>query len=208
LSYAAIHSDGRLTRRAILVSDDVSVAGAVRLIEPYQDVNLVGIITNDTKMHGRTIAGITVVGGTDILQEAIVTQGAELVLITSSGVHKSDEIFARATDFGVPVHIVPTARDLVADRVRVSRALAVEQVIDKFNRLNTEPHPAVVKTLHQKCVLVTGAGGSIGSEICRQVAFLPVSKLVLLDQDENSIFELLRQLDCACAVIVSCVGDI
>jgi UDP-N-acetylglucosamine 4,6-dehydratase len=208
LSYAAIHANGRLARRAILVSDDFSVAGAVRLIEPYQDVNLIGILSTDRKMHGRTIAGITVLGGPEALQEMIVTHGADIVLMTSSGVHQSDEISSKATALGVPLHIVPTARDLVADKVRVSRALAVEQVIEKFNRLNTEPHPMVVETLHQKCVLVTGAGGSIGSEISRQVAFLPVTKLVLLDQDENSIFELLRQLECACAEIVSCVGDI
>jgi O-antigen biosynthesis protein WbqV len=54
-------------------------------------------------------------------------------------------------------------------------------------------------------VLVTGAGGFIGSEISRQVASLPVSKLILLDQDENSIFELINELQCTCAEIVPCV---
>jgi FlaA1/EpsC-like NDP-sugar epimerase len=208
LTYAATYSKNQPSQRALIVSDDASVVGAVRLIEPYRDVELVGILSSDSIMHGRTIAGIPVIGNLASLQQAIVSCRAEIILMTSGGVHSTEEVAALASEFGLPVHIIPTARDVVGQRVRVSNSLQINQVINKFHPLNPEPHPAVVSCLHQRCVLVTGAGGSIGSEISRQIAFLPVSKLIVLDQDENSIFELINELQCTCAEIVPCVGDI
>lgn len=208
LTYGAVHSENELGHRALLIADDVSIAGAVRQIEPYRDIQLMGIITNDHRMRGRIIAGVPVLGDIDSLQSAIVAHRVGCILMTSSGVRSAEEIVAKATDFGVQVHIIPTARDLVGERVRVSHSLKIGQVINRFHELNPEPHPAVVSCLQDRCVLVTGAGGSIGSEIARQIAFLPVSKLILLDQDENSIFELMNELEGSCPEIVPRVGDI
>jgi FlaA1/EpsC-like NDP-sugar epimerase len=208
LTYAATHSEKEPTHRALLISDNVSIAGAVRLVEPYHDVQLVGIITSESSMHGRTIAGIPVLGDLNTLEESIVANRVGLILMTSNGIHSAGTIVSRAAELGLQVHIIPTPRDLVGERVRVSNSLRIEQVINRFQPLNLEPHPAVVSCLHERCVLVTGAGGSIGSEISRQVAFLPVSKLILLDQDENSIFELMNELQCTCAEIMPFVGDI
>jgi FlaA1/EpsC-like NDP-sugar epimerase len=208
LTYAAIHSEKEPTHRALLIADNNSIAGAVRLVEPYRDVQLVGIITSENCMQGRTIAGIPVLGDLDSLEQSIVSNRVGLILMTSNGIHSAEKVVARAADLGLQVHIIPTPRDLVRERVRVSNSLQMEQVINRFQPLNLEPHPAVVSCLHERCVLVTGAGGSIGSEISRQVAFLPVSKLILLDQDENSIFELMNELQCTCAEIVPFVGDI
>jgi FlaA1/EpsC-like NDP-sugar epimerase len=208
LTYSALHSAERPIHRALLVSDNVSVGGAVRLVEPYHDVQVVGIITKDSGMHGRTIAGIPVLGDVACLQQAIVSWQVDWIMMTSSGVSAAEEIVAKATEFGVQVRIVPTARDLVGDRVRVSHSLQIDQVVNKFHQLNPEPHPDVISCLNHRCVLVTGAGGSIGSEISRQVAFLPVSKLVVLDQDENSIFLLMNELKATGTQVVPVVGDI
>jgi FlaA1/EpsC-like NDP-sugar epimerase len=208
LTHAATHSRNEPAHRALIVSDGASILGAVRLVEPYRDVELVGILSNDSVMHGRTVAGIPVIGNLESLEQSVVSCRAEIILMTSGGAHSTEEVAARAGEFGLQVRIVPTARDLVRQRVRVSNSLQIKQVMNRFQPLNPDPHPAVVSCLHERCVLVTGAGGSIGSEISRQVAFLPVAKLILLDQDENSIFELINELQCTCAEIVPCVGDI
>jgi FlaA1/EpsC-like NDP-sugar epimerase len=208
LTYAATHANDEPTHRALIISDDGSILGAVRLVEPYRDVEVVGILSSDSEIHGRTIAGIPVLGDLSALEQAVVAYRVELILMTSGGKHSTEEVIARAREFSLQVRIIPTGRDLVRDRVRVSNSLQIEQVINRFQPLNQEPHPDVVMCLHQRCVLVTGAGGSIGSEIARQVAFLPVTKLILLDQDENSIFELVNELQCTCAEIVPVVGDI
>jgi FlaA1/EpsC-like NDP-sugar epimerase len=208
LTYDVTHSEDRPAHRALIISNDASIAGAVRLIEPYRDVEIVGILSSDSSMHGRKIAGIPVLGDLDSLQQAVVSCRAEIILMTSGGVHSTEDVIARAGEFGLQVRIVPTARDLVGQKVRVSNSLQIDQVINKFQPLNPEPHPTVVSCLQERCVLVTGAGGSIGSEISRQIAFLPVAKLILLDQDENSIFELVNELKYTCAEIVPHVGDI
>jgi len=71
-------------------------------------------------------------------------------------------------------------------------------------------HPVVVEAFRGRTVLITGAGGSIGAELSRQVARLPVSTLVLLDQDENAIFEISNELNKSGATtrLVPVVGDI
>jgi FlaA1/EpsC-like NDP-sugar epimerase len=73
-----------------------------------------------------------------------------------------------------------------------------------------EPHPLVFDAFRERVVLVTGAGGSIGSELARQIIGLPVSTLVLLDHDENSIFEIHRELVAgkSTARIVPVVGSV
>jgi FlaA1/EpsC-like NDP-sugar epimerase len=72
------------------------------------------------------------------------------------------------------------------------------------------PHPEVTEHFRSRTVLITGASGSIGSELARQVASLPIARLLLLDRDENSMFELLRSFDKqrSAAPMTSIVGDI
>jgi FlaA1/EpsC-like NDP-sugar epimerase len=208
VTWSALDWEKEARQRALLISDKISISGAVRLIEPYCDIQLVGIISNDSSVHGRTIAGVPVLGDVSCLQQSIVSSRAEIVLMTSSGVENAEEVVAKTAEFGIQVHIIPTARDVVGRRVRVSHALQVEQVVDRFQTLNPRPRAAVVSCLRQRSLLVTGAGGSIGSEISRQVARLPVSRIILLDQDENSIFELMNELRTTSADVVPFVGDI
>jgi FlaA1/EpsC-like NDP-sugar epimerase len=204
------HNAGRARNepnyRTLLVTDETSVAGAVSLIEPYPDVQLVGIITNEHAMRGRTVAGVPILGGFGVLQKMIVLHRVQLVLMTSGGMTAADEIMAQAAELGVEIRILPTARDLVRGRVRVSRSVRIEQMLGTYEQ-NGASSP-VVSCFSNRCVLVTGAGGSIGSEIARQISLLPSLKLILLDQDENSIFELVNELASAKIEIIPRVGDI
>src|SRR5262249_47314656 len=173
---------------SLLVADEESLAGSVRLVEPYPDVQLTGIITDDPKMLGHTVAGVPVLGGPESLQKMIVMHGIDLVLMASASCKEAEHVVAAASELGVQVRILPTARDLVRGRFRVSHFLRAEQLSHGLPNLCSEPHPEVVSSFDERCVLVTGAGGSIGSEISRQVSRLPVAQLILLDQDENSVF--------------------
>jgi len=94
--------------------------------------------------------------------------------------------------------------------VRVSAQLNPELVLKGRNGSLEKPHAAVVNGFEGKDVLITGAGGSIGSEISRQVSRLGVNRAILVDRDENSIFELQNQLAALESVsqIVPMVGDI
>jgi FlaA1/EpsC-like NDP-sugar epimerase len=208
LTHQTVHQIDQPVYRALLVADDSSIAGAVRLagIDPH--IELVGVITEDQTMHGLNIAGVPVVGGMSSLARIIIEHRAELVLMTGGNAQSAQDVLSTSTELGVQVRILPSARDLVRNRVRVSNSLQIEHVINKLKTTSSDPRPEVVDCFHGRCVLVTGAGGSIGSEISRQIAFLPVNKLIILDQDENSIFELMNELKLTCTEIVPHVGDI
>jgi FlaA1/EpsC-like NDP-sugar epimerase len=208
LTSTALHAANEPVYRTLLVSDEESLAGAVRLVEPYPDVQLAGIVTDEPRLQGHTVAGVAVLGRPESLEKLIIAHHIDLVLMASGGCKGAEEVVGTAAEFGAQVRILPTARDLVRGRVQVSHSLNAEQLVPRHQHLGADPHPHVVSCFEQRCVLVTGAGGSIGSEISRQVAQLPVSQLLLLDQDENSIFELMNELADARVPITPCVGDI
>jgi len=97
---------------------------------------------------------------------------------------------------------------LLGGKVRVSRNVGIDQVIDRWQENKNPTHPSVVESFRGRTVLVTGAGGSIGSEISRQVSNLDIKNLIVLDHDENSIFELMNQLGRKNMQIVPIVGNI
>jgi FlaA1/EpsC-like NDP-sugar epimerase len=105
--------------------------------------------------------------------------------------------------------LLPSAANVLKGHVRVSAQLEPERALEGRAGIS-EVHPVVAGCFASKRVLITGAGGSIGSEIARQVARLAVAEAILLDRDENSIFELQNQLAQSHpqAPIVPVVGDI
>lgn len=208
LTSTAFQATNEPVYRTLLVSDEESLAGAVRLVEPYPDVQLAGIVTDEPRLQGHTVAGVPVLGGRESLPKMIIAHGIDLVLMASGSFKSPEEIVRTAAEFGAQVRILPTARDLVRGRVRVSHSVRTEQLFAGRPPLSAQAHPSVVSCFEQRCVLVTGAGGSIGSEISRQISQLPVSQLVLLDQDENSIFELMNELAEPQVPVIPYVGDI
>jgi FlaA1/EpsC-like NDP-sugar epimerase len=207
LTYQATRSAAR-TVNTLLIGDDSSLASAIRHVELFGDVNLVGLVTEDETLHGLQIGGVPVVGAAHSLPRLLASLGVELVIISGAESTSIGEIVANATDFGAHVRILPTARDLVDGSVRVSRTVAIDQISHKGYAKEAKAHPSVVNCLRRRTVLITGAGGSIGSELARQVAKLPIAKLIALDQDENSIFELTGQLRDLGSEFVPFVGDI
>ena len=103
-----------------------------------------------------------------------------------------------ATKLGVDVRLIPTAANVLRNEVHVAARPRPEDILARSAESKTAvTHRQVVDHFKGRTVLVTGAGGSIGSELCRQVLQLPIRKLVLLDQDENSIFEMMNELRAA-----------
>jgi FlaA1/EpsC-like NDP-sugar epimerase len=198
------------TRRVntLLVGDDSSLPSAIRHVELFGDVKLVGLVCEDESLHGLRVAGVPVLGPAQSLPRFLASLGVELVIVSGAESSLIGEIVTKATEFGARVRILPTARDLVDGNVRVSRRVTISQIVQKRFVDEPAPHPSVVSCLRGRTVLVSGAGGSIGSEIVRQVAKMPIAKLVILDQDENSIFELAGQLRDIKTEFVPFVGDI
>jgi FlaA1/EpsC-like NDP-sugar epimerase len=196
-------------RRALLLGTGDTLAAGVRQVSLQGDIELVGLLSPDKKLHGRTIAGFPVMGLRDALPAVLVNHFVDLVFIAEAKLDGIAEIVQETTQFGAEIRLLPSAANIMQGDVRISAQLNPEHVLAGPNPW-LEPHPEVVSGFEGRDVLITGAGGSIGSEISRQVSRLGVNKAILLDRDENSIFELQNELAeiVSPSKIVPIVGDI
>ena len=174
-----------------------SMTARSALREPAAGVLPVGFLDEDRTKRGSMVAGLPVFGGLDSLGEAIRRTGARMLLITlpnPSGTAVR-RIMNEAVDAGLQVRTVPPLRGLFdgtwdAHRVRDIRLedlLAREQV--------TTHAPQVAEAIRDQVVMVTGAGGSIGSELARQVYGFGPKQLVLVDRAESPLYLIQRELE-------------
>jgi len=124
----------------------------------------------------------------DHIEKAIRKHGVKRLLLALDSDTRLDrrQLLQELEHLAVPVQTVPSMSELVSGRARINdiRDLEIE---DLLGRDPVSPDSAVVAaSLYEKCVLVTGAGGSIGSELCRQILRQGPAKLVLFDQSEFS----------------------
>jgi FlaA1/EpsC-like NDP-sugar epimerase len=172
----------------------------------------VAFVDDDPVKQGAVIHGIKVRGTTADLRRLAQRYGAQQALITIS--NAPGQAIRRVTESckgaGLTVKIVPGAYEIVGGRVNLSRIrdVAIEDLLRREPvRLGTESVAGIVRG---HSVMVTGAGGSIGSELCRQVAAHRPARLVLVERSENNLFEIHSEL-CgrfADVEVVPCVADI
>jgi FlaA1/EpsC-like NDP-sugar epimerase len=172
----------------------------------------VGFVDDDPVKQGAVIHGIKVQGTTRDLVRLAERHRAKQALITISNAPGTSirRITESCKEAGLAVKIVPGAYEIVGGRVNLSRIreVAIEDLLRREQvRLDTESVASVVRG---QPVLVTGAGGSIGSELCRQVAAYRPSRLVLVERAENNLFEIHSELCTRFADldVVPCVADI
>jgi len=150
----------------------------------------VGIVDDNAEKQGMELHGVKVLGKIEDLPRVAVEQAADeiLIAIASATGEQMRRIIGLCQQTRLPFRTLPGAGDIVGGKVQVGQLRKVN-VEDLLRR---EPvrldRGAIARDLAGKRVLVTGAGGSIGSEICRQVAKFGPEQIVLLDHSENSLF--------------------
>ena len=194
---------------AIIVGPEASLAGAMYQAGQHPEVRVVGLLTPDMDMKGKIIQGVRVLGSPRELGTAIVQESVRLVLVSDASMPDLNEVVSTSTEFGAEIRLLPSASNVMRGDVRVAAKPNPEALLSKGNQ-DLDQQPDVVEAFRDRTVLITGAGGSIGSEICRQVARFPVRRIILLDQDENSIFEIHGNLRTLAPdlELVQVVGDI
>ena len=220
VSYEASRPAGLQLCRALLLGTEASLPHALRHISSSSGIEVVGLLAPEENLIGMRIGGFLVMERPEALPRLLVTQDINLVLIADAGLGWVAEAVATATEFGVEFRLMPSAANVMRGDVRVSAKASPELAFSGFQierpaqRDSAKPHPVVIENFRDRVVLITGAGGSIGSELARQVSTLPIAALVLLDRDENSVFELTNALAAsapaspACPHIASVVADI
>ncbi|NOV00207.1 polysaccharide biosynthesis protein [Paenibacillus planticolens] len=156
----------------------------------------VGFIDDNVKIHHLDILGIPVMGGVGQIESAVKRLNIDNIIIAIPSLSKKDlnHIFQACTKTKAKTQTLPKLEDLVSGKLSVSHFMDV-QVEDLLGR---DPIDLDIESISgyitDKVVLVTGAGGSIGSEICRQVTNFTPKKLILLGHGENSIYSIEMEL--------------
>jgi FlaA1/EpsC-like NDP-sugar epimerase len=196
--------------RAIIIGSDQTFAGALRHVSLQRDLQVIGLLAPEEKLLGLRIGGFAVLGDPAALPRMLAKKSIDLVLIADATLDCVAATVSTATEFGVDVRLLPSASNIMRGEVRVAAPPKPESAFIERGISLAEAPVEVEENFRGRTVLVTGAGGSIGSEICRQVVNLPATRLILFDNDENSIFEMTNELRALepKVEVVSLVGDI
>jgi FlaA1/EpsC-like NDP-sugar epimerase len=149
----------------------------------------VGFLDDDPSKRHLRHRGISVLGDRSRLVAVAsrVRADALLIAIPSAGHQLMSELVTSADEAGIPVKVLPAVAELFGDHIAVShiRELDLEDLLGR-NPIETDLE-SIAGYLTGKRVLVTGAGGSIGSELCRQITRYAPSELIMLDRNENAL---------------------
>lgn len=156
----------------------------------------IGFVDDDVNKHNHTLLGLPIFGPLSKIREIVESHGVAEIIIAMPSAPGSvvRQVVRAALDCGIPTLTVPSLPEIIA-RHGDTTSLREVQIQDLLRRDPIETDLAAVAELATKeTVLITGAGGSIGSELCRQLARLAPKRLVLLGHGENSIFDIRQEL--------------
>ncbi|WP_435686392.1 polysaccharide biosynthesis protein, partial [Sedimenticola selenatireducens] len=159
------------------------------------EVRVTGFLDDDDRLHGQSLNGLPVYG-LDDLPGLIESRGVTDVLLALPSVQRKrrNEILERMLNYHVAVRTLPSLGDLAQGKVTLSDVRELD-IDDLLGREPVAPnHILLGKCVTDKVVLVTGAGGSIGSELCRQLVKLAPATLLLVEQSEFALYELHQEL--------------
>jgi FlaA1/EpsC-like NDP-sugar epimerase len=185
-------------KRALIIGAGSAGSMLVRQLMKSHDTDLeaIGFIDDDAKKQKLQIYGVTVLGGTKDIPSIVEKYQIENIIIAIPSLRKGQlqEVYQECSKTTAKTQIMPMIEDIVSGKVSVNQFRDV-QVEDLLGR---EPVELDIKSISEKLsgktILVTGAGGSIGSEICRQVSKFKPKKLLLLGHGENSIYTIDMEL--------------
>lgn len=162
----------------------------------YLNLRAKCVIDDQPGCHGKLLRGVPIVGGRDKILEAVPQYGIDEIIfaIPSASIQTRKEILDICKESGCKLRTLPGMYQLINGDVSVSKLKEVE-IEDLLGRepiqINTEE---VLNYVRGKAVLVTGGGGSIGSELCRQIASHQPKQLIIVDIYENNAYDIQQEL--------------
>ncbi|CRK81668.1 polysaccharide biosynthesis protein [Neobacillus massiliamazoniensis] len=190
--------EGKNKKRTLIVGAGSAGTMVARQLHNNHDADLlpVGFIDDDEKKQKLDILGIPVLGGIVEIEDIVKEFDIDNIVIAIPSLRKRvlNTIFQECAKTNAKTQILPMLEDLMTGKVSVQQFRDV-QVEDLLGRDPVELDiESISENITNKVVLVTGAGGSIGSEICRQISCFNPKKLVLLGHGENSIYSIEMEL--------------
>jgi len=182
-------------KRAVIYGAGVAGAKLSSVLLGGPDFVPIAFVDDNLSVRGSRINGIRVFDSSE-LPTLIAEHDIDRVLLAMPSVHKwrRREILVKLAPLGVHVQSLPDLSDIIAGRARIDEFKEVE-IADLLGRDAVPPHTPLFGTcIRGKSVMVTGAGGSIGSELCRQILSLVPKRLILFEVSEFALYNIEREL--------------
>ncbi|MBL1228912.1 polysaccharide biosynthesis protein [Enterococcus sp. BWB1-3] len=163
-----------------------------------KDIKVVGFIDDASDKYRMYLGGIRVLGNTESIPTLVKEYGIEMLTVAIPSLKREElqRILDIVTPLGLPVNAMPALEELASGNITIS-GLKKINVVDLLGREEVQLDVDQLEgQITDKVILVTGAGGSIGSEICRQIMKFKPKQLLLLGHGENSIYLIHRELFC------------
>jgi FlaA1/EpsC-like NDP-sugar epimerase len=173
-----------------------NLIGLVKNLARSSDWNVVGVLHDKRKLHGLFLQGAKILGGIDQLEYFATTYHVEDVIVAmpSKAYAKKKHAIELANSLGLRVLTIPSFDDIINEKLNISQIRPVE-VEDLLGRDEvTLDDTGLHQLIDHKAVLVTGAGGSIGSELCRQILKFKPNTLICFDMSEFALYTIEQEL--------------
>jgi FlaA1/EpsC-like NDP-sugar epimerase len=196
---ASASTHPRIGKRRILIAGtrDAARSLAYQIQESSVAYRVVGFVDDDNSVKGHRIRGLPVLGKLDDLGWLADEHRADLIVIANPSLAPDHlrRVLEVCEPTGVPVRILPRLSELMGGLggVAALREVNMEDLLPR-PEINLD-RKEISGYLKDKIVLVTGGGGSIGGELCRQALSAGVAKLLVLGRGENSVFEMMQELN-------------
>jgi len=153
--------------------------------------NVIAFVDDDFQLQKQSVHGVKVYGP-EKLPGLIKKHSVDSILLAtiSSGKKKSREVVEGIQKLGVQIKTIPGIGEIISGKVSISEIRKID-IVDLLGREEVEPDPILLQeNIAGKTVMVTGAGGSIGSELCRQIIQLKPKKMILLERNEFALYNI------------------
>ena len=160
------------------------------------DIHVVGFIDDSKDKFHTYLSGIRILGNSEDIPKLVKEYKIEMLTLAIPSIKKSElqHILDIIAPLGLPINSMPALEEVVSGNITVSRLKTID-VVDLLGRKEVKLDMVqLVDNLSDKTILITGAGGSIGSEICRQLLKFMPKQLLLLGHGENSIYLIEKEL--------------
>jgi len=211
--YHLVVSDLKIDKRVLIYGAGEAglLTSAVLRDDKESGVQVVGFMDDNSKKSGKKMNGLSVFDAKKINQEFINSKGVDEIILSIQKVKPARllEIVNKLSDLSVKVKIVPPAKSWIDGDFEVKQIKGVK-IEDLLGRDPiTLNNPILQKEFNEKVVLITGAAGSIGSEIIRQLTGYNYKQLILIDQAESELYNLQQYLiNNQCENIDAIVADV
>jgi O-antigen biosynthesis protein WbqV len=198
----------------IIVGDIDNSENFIRLTknEKNSPYNVIAIIGNKISSVGRRIHNVPIIMSIDqieSLENSLKKLGKlspQKIIITDQSISSKsiEELYVYSQKKGLALGILPKISNINSENIFATTPIAIEDILGRKQKVHS---PKFLKNISGKKILVTGAGGSIGSEICKQASLLSPKKLILLDENEYALYNVLQTINQKAEPILADVRD-